>query len=329
MTSPISWFDGKAKLGPRIAGLFPEHLNYVAPFGGSLGVLLAKPPARVEIYNAAHPELANFLHVLREPKSFRQIHLACEATRSFHSEFPPAHASAADPVESARRFILGHYCSRGLTARGASGPCDDALMGNNHALRRWLAGIGRFPSLHRRLANIRVEAEDWSSLITRHDTPDTLFYLDQNGLCGHGNLPDRKLRESLVQVLAGIRGMAIWSGKGGGIEGDLEALGWQRVDYLTPPPATPRRRRQREYLWLSPAAAAAQPTPANPAREAMRVGAYRTHRLRVSSTEEGVLRAIDKLRRSGERVSFSAVARVLDMSREHLSRRYRHLFESA
>ncbi|MGE5493316.1 MAG: hypothetical protein ACM31P_18815 [Actinomycetota bacterium] len=329
MSSPISWLDGKAKQSPRIACLFPEHRNFVAPFGGSLGVLLAKPPAQVEVYNAAHPELANFLDVLREPKSFRLMHQACESTRCFHGESLPAHFSAADPVESARRFILRHYCSRSLTARGSGGALDDLPAGESHILRRWLAGIGRLPAVHRRLAGIRVEADDWSSLIARNDGPHTLFYLDRNGLCGHGATPEGEIRNPLVDALARIEGMALWSGCEGGIESDLEALGWQRVDYLSAAHSPPRRGRHREYLWLSPSAAASQPVPANPAREAMRVGAFRTHRLRVSSTEEGVLRAIHKLRRNGERVSFTAVARLVDMSREHLSRRYRHLFESA
>ena len=47
---------------------------------------------------------------------------------------------------------------------------------------------------------------------------------------------------------------------------------------------------------------------------------------RVSMTEARLRAVIGKLRDDGEVINISAVAAVVEMSREHLSRRYNYLF---
>jgi len=55
-------------------------------------------------------------------------------------------------------------------------------------------------------------------------------------------------------------------------------------------------------------------------------GAYITHSIRTRQTEQKVLAAIEALECRNEKVSRSAVARLSGISREQISRRYRHLF---
>jgi hypothetical protein len=45
---PMAYFGGKTKLARRIAARLPSHEHYVEPFAGSLAVLLAKQPSRIE-----------------------------------------------------------------------------------------------------------------------------------------------------------------------------------------------------------------------------------------------------------------------------------------
>lgn len=45
---PMAYFGGKTKLARRIAARLPQHEHYVEPFAGSLAVLLAKQPSRIE-----------------------------------------------------------------------------------------------------------------------------------------------------------------------------------------------------------------------------------------------------------------------------------------
>ena len=45
---PMTYFGGKTRLARRIASFLPPHEHYVEPFAGSLAVLLAKAPTRLE-----------------------------------------------------------------------------------------------------------------------------------------------------------------------------------------------------------------------------------------------------------------------------------------
>jgi hypothetical protein len=57
-------------------------------------------------------------------------------------------------------------------------------------------------------------------------------------------------------------------------------------------------------------------------------GAYVTHSIRTDKTAAKILDAIHTLGKQGERISISAVARRIGISREHVNRRYKHLFET-
>ena len=59
----------------------------------------------------------------------------------------------------------------------------------------------------------------------------------------------------------------------------------------------------------------------------MREGAYHTHAARVATTTGRIRRTIASLHKKGKRPTKSYVARRIGVSREHLTRKYRHLFE--
>ena len=78
---PFAYYGGKTKLAPAIAALLPEHGHYVEPFAGSLAVLLAKPPSRMETVNDLDGALVNFWRVLRD----RPLELARACALTPHS----------------------------------------------------------------------------------------------------------------------------------------------------------------------------------------------------------------------------------------------------
>ncbi len=63
---PFIYYGGKVRLAPRIAAMLPEHTQYVEPFAGSLAVLLAKSPVRLETVNDLDGDLMLFWRVLRD-----------------------------------------------------------------------------------------------------------------------------------------------------------------------------------------------------------------------------------------------------------------------
>ncbi|MCA1670926.1 MAG: hypothetical protein LC799_01530, partial [Actinobacteria bacterium] len=48
---PFTYLGSKVTLAAAIACLLPPHEHYVEPYGGSLAVLLAKRPSRMETVN--------------------------------------------------------------------------------------------------------------------------------------------------------------------------------------------------------------------------------------------------------------------------------------
>lgn len=331
ISPPITWFGGKSKLASRIVSHFPEHHTYVEPFGGSAAVMLAKPPAKVEVYNDIDCDLSNLFQVLRDEAQSHRLKEGCHNTAYSRAEFELALERCSDPVEAARRFIVRQRQSHGGIGRRWSYCIQDSQGGVSSAVRRWLSGIERLPAIHRRMRQVQIEQDDWAQVVKRYDTPRTLFYLDPpypaHTRVGGGY--KHELAEAdhhlLATTLLNIQGMAVLSGYQCEAYRQLECAGWQRVDYDVPAYMSPRRERRQESLWISPSAQLATDIGDSQVQR-KRHGVYLTHWLRSSETETRVRQAIDELRANRQRITVTAVGKALGMSREHLSRRYRHLF---
>lgn len=335
ISPPITWFGGKAKLASRIVGHFPAHHTYVEAFGGSAAVLLAKPPARIEVYNDIDRDLLNLFRVLRDPALYRQLKQSCETTLYSRGEFELAGEPCDDLVEAARRFIVRQRQSHSGLGKRWSYCIEDTQGGTSSAVRRWHSGIERLPAIHSRLRNVQIEGDDWRAILRRYDSKNTLFYLDPpyaaetrvGGSYRHEfSAVDH---QALVGELLILKGMVILSGYCCEPYEELVAAGWKRIDYDVPAYSSRNRERRQESLWLSPTAVTHSPMAemeAFPsAVQSMRQGAYLTHQLRVGATEAKLLRIINAMRSAGEKLTLTAIARRAEMSREHLGRRYRHL----
>src|SRR5665213_520722 len=99
-------------------------------------------------------------------------------------------------------------------------------------------------------------------------------------------------------------------------------LPWVRKSYDVPAYSSDRRSRRVECLWLSPNLVKGPEEQAGTPTDRMREGAHAPHRARASQTEAKLRAVIGKRRDDGEVINISAV----EMSREHLSRRYNYLF---
>ncbi len=334
---PITWFGGKSKLAKTIIAHFPEHQTFVEPFGGSAAVLLAKTPSKVEIYNDLDGELINMYRVLRDPAQFEQLQLAVECTLYARAEFALAKEPVDDPVERARRFIVRQRMSHGGLGRRWSYCIGDSSAGMSSVVRRWRAGVERLPDVHKRLRGVQIEQDDWQAVMQRYDSSSTLFYLDPpyapetrvGGGYHHELSSEDHLR--LVSQLLSTRGMVVLSGYAHTAYSPLEDAGWVRHDYEVRSYTSDARGHRTECLWLSPSidSASNEQTPPRPIATQnmrMRQGAYQTHQIRVDATEAKLMNVIQDMRQSQKRVTIASVATVANMSREHLSRKYRHLF---
>lgn len=332
---PITWFGGKSRLAPKIIQHFPEHKCYCEPFGGSAAVLLAKEPSPVEVYNDLDGELVNFFRVLRDPRLSARLRRSLEHTPYARAEFELAQQATDDPVEAARRFMVRQRQSFAGKGNEWSYSTQKSQQGVASAVRRWWSGIERLPRVHERLKGVQIEHDDWWRVMRRYDSPETLHFLDPPYLPSlrvEGEYR-HELSESdhrgLVARLLTVRGMIVLCAYNHETtHKPLERAGWRRMDYEVVAQSSDHRARRLESLWLSPSVlnyAENRKLCLSP-RERMREGAYQLHRMRVASTTQKILRAMERLHSSQKKPTMAGVARVIGCSPEHLSRKYRHLF---
>jgi len=132
-------------------------------------------------------------------------------------------------------------------------------------------------------------------------------------------------RELVARLLA-IRGAVALSGYYHPIYKPLEKARWERVDITVRAYSSDKRTPRTECLWLSPGILSRNDKTVLTPEEKMRAGAHHTHEVRVGNTTKRILRTMERLRATDKEQTMTAVAKIVGISREHLSRRYRHLF---
>lgn len=175
---PIAYFGAKQRTASRIVDLFPPHVHYVEPFCGSLSVLLAKPPAKLETVNDLDRRLMTFWRVLRDqPDDLERV---CTLTPHSRAELE----SCADipdglpDLEVARRVwvVLTQGRSRALVRNSG---WRFSIIDPGTSLSRYLAGyVQRIAPAAARLADVTLECRDALEVIDAYGVPGALLYVD-------------------------------------------------------------------------------------------------------------------------------------------------------
>jgi DNA adenine methylase len=127
----------------------------------------------------------------------------------------------------------------------------------------WFNLGGLLREVHKRLANVQIENEDFRNIIPRYDREDTFFYLDPPyypltysvGLMKYPlSVEDY---DDLFYLLLNIKGKVLLSGFPHPVYKVLEDAGWQRIDIkraitLSNPNRTGGKRSHKiESLWFN------------------------------------------------------------------------------
>lgn len=258
---PIKWHGGKHYLASRIVQLMPPHTHYVEPYAGGLAVLLARDGEGVsEVVNDIDRELTNFWRVLQRPAEFRRLKKRLDATPFSEVEWNDARSTTLDAVDRAAEFFI--RCRMSLAGRRTSfAPVsrNRTRRGMNEQVSAWLTAIEGLPAVHARLKRVLILGHNATGVITGHDGPNTLFYLDPPYLHETRVSTDTYEHEmsvddhrDLLATLAGIHGKFLLSGYDSELYRDYEArYGWTRVEFDLPNNAAggTTKRRQREIVW--------------------------------------------------------------------------------
>lgn len=265
--SPFPWFGGKQRLCRRIADLLPQHLVYVEPFGGAAAVLLAKPRARLDVYNDVDQGLVNFFRVLRDrPDELTRL---IELTPFSRTEFELCRDTwrdVADELERARRWYVRVEQAFGGTPTTSGWAGEFAGRRRASRAQTSLTRLERLPRIVARLRTVQIEDIDWRRVLERYDGPDCVFYLDppypmsvrrpnrQAGNRSYAHELTELDHVELVERVLELQADVLVSGYDTPLYRPLEHAGFERFEYAALACSQNRgystdRRRRVEVLW--------------------------------------------------------------------------------
>ena len=180
----FGWYGGKYSHLNWLLPLLPYTNHYCEPFGGSAAVLLNRHPSPVETYNDLDGEIVNFFKTLRDDGDnlVKNIALTPFSREEFQKAINKPSGELTD-LERARRFyIRARQVRTGLAQKASNGRWANCLntsrSGMAGAVSRWLGSIEDLDLIANRLLRVQIEHDDALKVISRYDSPRTLFYCD-------------------------------------------------------------------------------------------------------------------------------------------------------
>lgn len=257
---PVARYPGgKWLLAPWILEHMPAHRCYVEPFAGAGSVFIQKPRAYAEVLNDLQSDIVMLFRMLRDPVQALELEQTLRLTPYSRQEFALAYEETDEPLERMRRFLVRAW--QGFNPRAALGEtvgwrlCSDR-RGTipSHDWGTFPQQIARFTE---RLQGVVIEQCDAIELLARHDSRDTMFYVDPPydetvtpTFRGYAHAVDHT---ALYLALAKLQGMVIVSGYHSPTY-DTLYWEWRCVERrVTNGAEKGKSRRRTECLWLNKA----------------------------------------------------------------------------
>lgn len=261
MKPPFPYYGSKGRLASRIVDLMPRHRVYVEPFAGSAAVLFAKAPAPVEIVNDLDRNVITFFRVLRTREA--DLARALRLTPYSREEYAAADLAdeTIDDLERARRFFV--RATQGHNAAGSGGRAgwSNGIRAKHTDATATTNIVDRLFTLADRLRTVVIEHRDATELITAHDSPDTVFYLDppylsetrRSGRDYAHEADSEAFHRELAAALRSVRGTVLLSGYPSVLYKELYA-DWDRIEVSVHRATTNTRGRSgvergTEVVW--------------------------------------------------------------------------------
>lgn len=256
---PFAYYGGKQQLAHRIVAALPPHEHYIEPFAGSLAVLLAKPPSKMETINDLDGDLVHFWRILRDRP--RDLIRACAMTPHSRTDYLEAYdrPDALDDVERARRVwsVLAQGRSGCLRKTGWRFHIDPD--GSSISMGAYMAGyVDRMAAVAERLARVSLEARPAREILDAYGAdPGVLLYVDppylastRSGTNYQHEMPTEAEHRDLAAALAGCKATVVLSGYDSPLYDDLYA-DWHVTRFGTITGQGGTRQARTEVLWCN------------------------------------------------------------------------------
>ncbi len=279
---PFAWFGGKGqpKIKKFILERFPEHQNYIEPFGGGGSLLLAKTPAKIEVYNDVNRALTNFFRVIKHEDTFRAFMAKISNLPVSREIFEDSVAIWPRLHDSVEQAVHWYYAQRlSFSGRGDSFAVSQSSSGGVCSTIATLkSSLEILPAVHERMSNTIIECVDWRDALELYNGNDWLAYCDPPYVMGarksggYANELSNKDHEEFIDRLMKYKGMVVLSGYPNGIYEPLLEHGWkfETLDVLCTAAGRTRtsglqgegnvkeKQQRTECLWMNPLAVANQ-----------------------------------------------------------------------
>lgn len=302
-TRPIMrYHGGKWKLGPWLINLFPPHRVYIEPFGGAASVLLQKPRSYAEVYNDLDSEVVNLFRIARDhgEELRRVLALTPFAREEYQSAWLPSDDPIEQARRTVIRSFMG-FGSAAVTMARRSGtkggqPGTGFRSNSNRSgttpAHDWrnFAGTGcrsytqETPSregrytipagdwknydaaltpIIERLRGVIIENKDAIEVMTVHDCPKALHYVDppypsetRDAGVDYRNEMTSEQHRGLAVFLRTLKGAVIISGYACELYDKELFPDWRRLQRKA---LADGARERTEVVWMNPAASSHSP----------------------------------------------------------------------
>ena len=238
-----AWYGGKFKHLDFILPYIPRNANhFVDAFGGGGSVLLNMPRFKQETYNDLNVDLVRFFRVLQSNGSELQRRIFFTPySRWEYEEACNRGTKVCDEVEHVRAFVLRirQSIASQISTGGSSWSYSRVMAGRqNKSTGAWARWAFYLDDAIRRLHKVNIENLPAVDLIRKHDSKDTVFYLDPPYV--HDSRKDKTNyaeyemsnddHKELGYVLNNIKGRAVLSGYKNDLYDNDLFKHWKRVD---------------------------------------------------------------------------------------------------
>lgn len=253
----MAYFGGKTRLAAKIAALLPPHEHYVEPFAGSLAVLLAKPPSRIETVNDIDGGLMCFWRVLRDrPTELARVCALTPHSRAEHAAAATSFDDALDELERARRVWVQISQSRTGTLRKTGWRYYIDPSGTHTSMPGYLeAYVERMAAAAERLHKVGLECRPALEVIAAYGTFEAVcLYVDPPylGSTRHRNyrfeMTSKSEHTELLEALLGARAAVVVSGYSNELY-DAALGGWWRIEIPTMSGHARCDQARTEVIW--------------------------------------------------------------------------------
>ena len=240
--APFPWLGGKGsiKIKNAILSLMPPHKRYVEPFGGGGSILIAKEPAKVEVYNDVNRGVVNFFRVISDVEYFGKFMARASllpVSRELYEEYMRTWPAIHDPVEQAVRwYYIARQSFGGMFSSSWGTVVNSSTSGMAQTAASWRSSFENLPKVHERMQRVQIECADWRDILKRYSGTGWLAYCDPPYVSGTRKAGgyDHELKdkdhEDLIRTLLNYDGSVMLSGYNNPLYKPLEKAGWNRVD---------------------------------------------------------------------------------------------------